>query len=130
MHVGHQRTDTRDGARELVPNDERRMTPPARPLIPFVNVNVRAAHTRAPHADQHLVVPDRRLCDVLQPEAWGGGLFHKRFHAIYSSNQWSDSVGTTIGAQRGARESCRCTADDARGTPPGSVALRTPYRSV
>ena len=53
-----------DVARELVADDERRAAAAARPVVPLVDVDVGAADAGAPHADQHLVVADRRLPDT------------------------------------------------------------------
>src|SRR5260370_28943563 len=39
-----------------------------RPGIPVVNVHVGAAYRRAVDLDEHIIVTDRRLRDVLQPD--------------------------------------------------------------
>lgn len=39
-----------------------------RPIVPFVNVNIRAADTRAKYFDQYIVDPDLRTLDFFQPQ--------------------------------------------------------------
>src|SRR5690348_6193342 len=115
MDIGDQRPDLRDVPGEFVPNDERRVAPPARPVIPLVNMDVGAAHARAAHADQHFVIANGRYGHILELETGGCSLFDERVHAIYCSNRWSGSVFTRHAAGVAAPESCRSTADDARG---------------
>ena len=56
-------------------------TRPLRPRVPIVDVHVGAADAGAAHLDQHFVVANRRLGNVLQNEARGRRLLHQRFHS-------------------------------------------------
>ena len=80
-HVGHELPDLHDVAGELVADDDRRLDASLRPRVPIVDVHVGAAHAGAPHANQHFVVADRRLGNVLEDESRTGRRFHQRFHA-------------------------------------------------
>src|SRR5260370_22782856 len=51
-----------------------------RPGIPVVNVHVGAAYRRAVDLDEHVIVADRRLRDVLQPDTGFRTRLDQRFH--------------------------------------------------
>src|SRR5207247_4569172 len=55
---------------ELVADHQRRLDCVLRPLVPALDVEVRAADPGAENAKQHLARPGLRLGDVLQPQAW------------------------------------------------------------
>src|SRR4051812_26190034 len=93
--VGHQRADLHHFARELVADDERWLAAPARPRIPLVNVDVRAAAPGATPANQFFVLANRRLSDVLQCEPRSRRFFHERFHARSLLSLSSTSAATT-----------------------------------
>src|SRR6476646_4362990 len=80
-HIGDERTDLHHFTGELVTDDERRNTSAACPRVPFVNVDVGAAHSRSPHANQHFILTNRRLSDVFQYESRSCRFFYERFHA-------------------------------------------------
>ena len=85
-NVGHQLPDLCHLSRELMTDDERRLAAPLRPIVPFVDMHVGAAYTRAPDTDQHFVVADRGNRNVLQHEAWTGGLLYEGFHSVCPSS--------------------------------------------
>ena len=61
VDVGDETADSHDVAGELVPDDDRRLDAPLRPVVPVVDVHVGAAHAGAPDANQDFVVADRRF---------------------------------------------------------------------
>jgi hypothetical protein len=87
-HVGHQLSGLHDVAGELVADDERRVAAALRPVVPFVDVDVGTAHPRAPHADEHLVVPNAGDRDVLHHEAGPRGGLDQRLHALLAPLTW------------------------------------------
>jgi len=80
LHISDETPDLDDIAGELMPHDERRLATALCPRVPIVNVNIGAANSRAPHADQNFVLPDPRLRDILQLETGCCGLLYQRFH--------------------------------------------------
>src|SRR5919108_3084046 len=71
-----------------MPDHNRRLHSVAGPLIPLVDVNVGAAHSRASHTDQHLVIANPWLWHILECEAGTGVLLYECFHAGVSSHGW------------------------------------------
>ena len=53
-----------------------------RPIVPFVNVDVSAANSRALHADQNIVNPRPRGFDILQPQTLALACFYDGFHSF------------------------------------------------
>jgi hypothetical protein len=51
-----------------------------RPVIPLIDMNVGAAYCSSPDPDQYIVVSDRRLVDILEPDAAFGLRFDQRSH--------------------------------------------------
>ena len=80
VEVAHVRADLDDLADELVPDHERHRDRLLRPGVPRVDVEVGAADPGLPHPDQHVVDPDLRLRDILEPEPRLGPRFDERSH--------------------------------------------------
>src|SRR6185437_4823350 len=81
VYVGHEAADLHDIAGELVADDDRWFDAALRPGVPAVDVDVGAADTGAPDANQDFVVSDRRLRNVFQHEPAACRCFDQRFHA-------------------------------------------------
>ena len=71
-----------DVAGEFMSDDDRRLDPPPGPVIPLVDVDVRATHAGAADANQDLVFSDRRLGDLGQHHPGSRGSFHQRSHVF------------------------------------------------
>src|SRR4029077_8892595 len=67
-------------ADELVADDESWFDAVLRPLVPRVDVEVRAANTRAQHADENLTGTGLGLGHVLQPQPGLGLRLDQRLH--------------------------------------------------
>ena len=78
--VCHEAAYLHDVTSELMTHDERRLAPALRPRVPFVDVDISAAHACTPYANQHFVFADSRLRDILQLETRRRGFFYQRFH--------------------------------------------------
>jgi hypothetical protein len=65
--VAHVRADLDYTADKLVADDHRHRDGLLRPLVPLVDVHVRAADTGAEHADQNVIDAEGRLVDVFEP---------------------------------------------------------------
>ena len=57
-----------DLAAEFVPDGHRYRDRFARPVIPLIDMDVGAAYRRSLDLDQDIVVPDRGLVDILEPD--------------------------------------------------------------
>src|ERR1700730_14006131 len=57
-----------------------------RPGIPVVDVHVGAAYRRAMDLDEHVIVADRRLRDVLPPDAGFSTCLEECFHVFFLVN--------------------------------------------
>src|SRR5689334_22287740 len=66
VHIG---ADLNDLANKLMTNDHRHRNRFFGPVIPIVDVYVRAANAGAQHADQNIVDSDTGLRNVLQPQS-------------------------------------------------------------
>jgi hypothetical protein len=80
LNIGDEATDFDNVARELVTDDEGGFAARLRPVIPLVNVHVRAAHSGTPHTDQNLVVSDSRLGNIAKNESRTCRFLHQCFH--------------------------------------------------
>ena len=63
------RPDRNDFTNELVADGHGNGNCPLRPLVPVVDVNIRAANAGPQHSDEHVVDADSGFGNVLEPEA-------------------------------------------------------------
>jgi hypothetical protein len=82
LHVGNERADLHDIARELVSNRERRLAAAAGPRVPVVDVNVGTAYAGAANTYENFVVAHLRLRNILELESFRSGFFHQRFQIV------------------------------------------------
>jgi hypothetical protein len=85
VHIGDQRSDLRDVARELVSHDEWGLATPARPVVPFVYVYVGPTNPGAPDSYEDFIASDGRLRDLRQDESRRRILLDKCSHAARGS---------------------------------------------
>jgi hypothetical protein len=78
--IRHELPDLGDVTRELVADRDRWLHAALCPIVPFIDVDVGSADPCPAHPDEHLVIPDRRLRNVLQREPRTRAFFHQRFH--------------------------------------------------
>jgi hypothetical protein len=79
--VGHVGPDLDDPADELMPDRHGDGDRLLRPIVPLVDVDVRAADPGPQHLDQDVVDADLRLVDVLQPQAGLAPALAECFHS-------------------------------------------------
>jgi hypothetical protein len=82
LHVGDQLPDFGDVSGKLVPDHKRWPAASPCPVIPLVDVHIRAADARAPHANEDFVVEDLGNRDVGQLETRTGVMFYERLHLV------------------------------------------------
>src|SRR5207249_7774516 len=80
VHRGHVLAELDHLAHELVPDDQAGLDRVLGPLVPGVDVQVRAADAGAEDADEHLTRPWLRFWYVLEPEAWFPLRLDQRLH--------------------------------------------------
>src|SRR5579863_4589886 len=81
MVIAHIRAYFDDLTHEFVANHQGNRNGRARPFIPFVNVNIRAANAGKLYANLNVIDADLRLGHVFQPQAPLTAAFYKSFHA-------------------------------------------------
>ena len=80
IKVGDVRTHFHNFAHKLVPDHHRHMDGFLRPVVPLINVQIRAADARAMHANEHVINANFRLLDVLKPKSRFSFTFYECFH--------------------------------------------------
>src|SRR5678816_4492983 len=85
MKVINVRADGDDLADKFMTDGERDLDRATCPLVPIVDVDIRAADPGAKHADQDIVDSDCGFGDVAEPEAGFGGILDEGFHDNNSS---------------------------------------------
>jgi hypothetical protein len=98
VYVSDELPDLDYVTRELVANDEGWFAATLRPIIPFVNVDVRSTHARPANPDEDLVVEDRRNRHVGQLETGTGMMLDEGLHRAGRGQRTTD---------RSAREKTR-----------------------
>ncbi len=101
LDVAYLVADGRDGAHVLVADREGGGDRGGRPLVPVVDVEVRATDRHSLHGDEHLVGPDLGLGHVGQHQAGPGRWLHERSHQAITSSSRPTSTKAAI-----ARSSC------------------------
>src|SRR5450631_2736547 len=74
-NIVHSRADVHDLTAELVAYHERRVNRGSRPVVPRLDVQVRAADTRARDTDENLALTRHRLRYLGENKTWLGGGF-------------------------------------------------------
>ena len=72
----HIAADLHNLAHKLVPHHQRHRHRFAGPIVPLINVQVRAANARAIHLDEHIPGGHRGLRHILEPQPGGGLAFY------------------------------------------------------
>src|ERR1035438_8649914 len=75
-----------DPSDELMADGHRHGDGLLRPVVPFINVDVRAADSGPQYLDHHIVDPDFGHVHVFEPETRLAAAFHQSFHIHYDSN--------------------------------------------
>src|SRR6202034_4091146 len=81
VKVVYVRANIYDLASKLVPNCHRDRNRCARPLVPFIYMEVGAANTGMADPDENVIDPDRRLWYIFQPKTRLTFTFHQSLHA-------------------------------------------------
>ena len=68
IKIIHIRSHRHNLADKLMPNRHRHRNGLLRPLVPLVDMHIGPTDPRIPHANQHIVDPDLRLRNILQPK--------------------------------------------------------------
>ena len=80
LDIGDERARLDDVTGELVADDDRRFDASLGPVIPGVDVYVRAAHAGAPDADEDLIRPNRGFRHFREHHAGAGRSFYESAH--------------------------------------------------
>jgi hypothetical protein len=77
LDVGNELADFDDVTSKFMADHEWRFATTSRPVIPLVDVHIRAADTRTTHTNQHFVVSNGRNGNVAELETWTGVVFYE-----------------------------------------------------
>jgi len=89
-----------------MPDDKWWLATPARPVVPFVDVDVRAAHSGPAHLDKNFVIEDRRNRDVHELEPGTGVMFYEGLHLVGGQTGSRAKRAGAKATKRKAAEKC------------------------
>src|SRR4030095_3762623 len=75
-------TYTIDNANKLMANGHRHWNGFLRPIIPVIDVQIRAADRGFQHSDEHIIAANLWNRNVLQPQTWLAPGFHNGHHCF------------------------------------------------
>ena len=82
IKIRHVRAHLHNFAHKLVPDHHRNLDGFLRPIVPLINVQIRAANPRAVHANEHVIDPDFGRFHVLEPKSGFSFAFYQCFHFV------------------------------------------------
>ncbi len=89
IKIGDVRADLRNFTHKLVPDHQGNIDGSLRPVVPLINVQIRAANSRAMHTNEHVIDPNFWCFHVLEPKSRFSFAFYECFQfALREGSIW------------------------------------------